>query len=822
MKPEFIVRVFFVLSLSLQARAGYGTFLGPTTPLSQPGEMVSGQAILDNSNAGRMNSVSTGFEENKGQVRTMNGKPAPYVRYRLSRGNTHIFLLENGIAYQFERSILPQAYDEPLDDAVQDPMRPGELFQFLPNMRVESYRMDMLLEGADPNARVSTEGRSGDYSNYYNHDALGVYSYNRVTYHEVYPGIDWVIYTTEKGLKYNFEIRPGADPALIRLVFKDQEELYLDKKGDLIHGNRMGRFTEKKPVSFQNGNEISTSFVLDRNTIRFKLESFDSSRPLTIDPDRLWATYYGGIENEIGYSCVADGSGDVYLAGTTWSNGSIAVAGHQINIAGASDAFLVKFDENGTRLWGTYYGGEFEDTGTYCAVDLDNNIYLVGATMSPSGIAFNGFQNTFGGGGGGISIPEGDAFLVKFDSTGMRLWATYYGGDDIDSGYSCAVDQMGNVYLSGRALSTEGIAFGGYQNTGSGGFLAKFTSTGLRLWATYCGGEVYSSTVDSDGYVYVAGTTFRVSGVAEGGHQNTYGGNSDAFLVKYAGDGQRLWGTYYGGNSREIGSSCAVDRESNVYLAGSSLWPSGAIASNGHQNTHSGGSGDDGFLAKFNSAGERLWGTYYGGEDRDVGYQCITDADGNVYLAGYTSSTGSIASGGFQNTKGGFVDAYLAKFNSNGIRIWGTYYGGEWDEYGVSCAVDDAGGIYLAGSTESTNAIASNGHQDAFGGGEEGLTGGDAFLVKFSDGFIGIDGNLAVSNGIRWLGQNGSTHQFDIGDNPPDRFELYDASGRFVLSQDLGASSNRLLLDLLGKSPGIYVMCFHVEQMDGAIQIVHR
>src|SRR5690606_17519606 len=135
------------------------------------------------------------------------------------------------------------------------------------------------------------------------------------------------------------------------------------------------------------------------------------------------------------------------------------------------------------------------------------------------------------------------------------------------------------------------------------------------------------------------------------------------------------------------------------------------ITSGGHQNAYGGGS-NDAFLVKFNTDGVRLWGTYYGGSAIDYGSSCASDGTGNVYLSGRTQSASNIASGGHQNTYGGSSDAYLVKFNSDGVRQWATYYGGSDTDYGSSCATDGSGNVYLAGRTKSANNIASGGHQN--------------------------------------------------------------------------------------------------------------
>src|SRR5690606_30019464 len=118
----------------------------------------------------------------------------------------------------------------------------------------------------------------------------------------------------------------------------------------------------------------------------------------------------------------------------------------------------------------------------------------------------------------------------------------------------------------------------------------------------------------------------------------------------------------------------------------------------GHQNIL--GGNFDAYLVKFNSVGVRQWATYYGGANSDEGYSCSTDGTGNVYLAGPTTSTSNIASVGHQNTiGGGQYDAFLVKFNSLGVRQWGTYYGGTGDDFGYSCATDNSGNVFLAGKT---------------------------------------------------------------------------------------------------------------------------
>ncbi len=329
---------------------------------------------------------------------------------------------------------------------------------------------------------------------------------------------------------------------------------------------------------------------------------------------------------------------------------------------------------------------------------------------------------------------------MKYSISGVRAWATYYGGGENDIGRSCVTDVNGDVYLAGFTNSTTGIATGGYQNTYGGGmpdaFLVKFNNSGVRQWATYYGGsgEDYGHycATDSSGNVYLAGYTESTTRIASGGYQNTYGGgNNDAFLVKFNSIGARLWATYYGGNSNDFALSCVTDRNGNVYLAGYTGSTNGIASSSGHQNNYGGGT-YDAYLAKFNSSGILQWATYYGGSGIERFSSCSTDGSGNVYLAGATSSTNSIAFGGHQSSYGGGSDdAYLVKFNTSGVRQWATYYGKSGQDIAYSCTTDGNGYVYLAGFTGSTSGMTYVGYQNIHGGGYS-----DAFLAKFDENSI--------------------------------------------------------------------------------------
>ena len=387
----------------------------------------------------------------------------------------------------------------------------------------------------------------------------------------------------------------------------------------------------------------------------------------------LWGTYYGGIQSDGGYGCATDNNGNVFLAGGTGSSGTILATpgSHQVSSGGGSDAFLVKFNTSGIRLWGTYYGGMNNEISRACHVNSSGDVFLTGYTTTNTGtvIATAGSHQSLLGG-------MGDAFLVKFNNAGVRQWSTYYGGADNEDGFSVGTDQNGNVYISGTTLSADAgaISSAGHQSNYSGStdaFLVKFSSAGIRQWGTYYGGTSgemgMSCSSDALGNIYLGGLTSSGGGTiiaTSSAHQSNFGGNTDAFLVKFNNNGIRQWGTYYGGIDFDRGWICVTDVLGNTLLAGGTLSSAGIVIATpqSHQSTYGGGT-RDAFMAKFDNAGIRQWGTYYGGTNFDEAYACTEDGTGNIYLAGSGTSTNNIASAGAYQTSPG--QSFLAKFNDN-------------------------------------------------------------------------------------------------------------------------------------------------------------
>ena len=662
------------------------------------------------------NSQNLCFVENKGQVTDQYGKSRKDIYFRIGGSGLSMFAGSGQLHYQWAAPTAIQP------DAAQ---------------HMATYRMDVTLIGADRQAKVTAEQQQPFHERYY-FPHLGLqgataHAYQKVTYKEIYPNIDWVLYVKNNTVEYDFVVHPGGKVSDIRLQYSGATNLSVDKAGKLTAVTPMGTVTENTPVSFQaDGTPIASSFVLHNDILSFSTAPHTGT--LIIDPTLSWSTYYGGASEEAVKSggVTGDPYGNGYLCGHTNSTANIATTGSFKDILTAQyDAFLVKFSNTGLRKWATYYGGSTQDYGWAATGDLSGHVYLAGYSIS------NGLSTT----GSHQATKSGsyDAFLVQFDTAGSRQWATYYGGTAIEQAFAVTCDKSDNVYLAGFTNnSTSGITTtSAYQTTGGGGndaFLAKFNSAGVRQWGTYYGGtgtdQGISLKCDTAKNVFLSGYTLSTSGIAStGSHQPASGGNEDGFLVKFDSTGTRQWGTYYGGSGMDICQGVTCDPNGNTYITGYTVSTTGISTTGSHQPVFGGGAGADVYLVKFNGAGVRQWGTYYGNTGDDWGLGITSDVSGNLYLTGFTGSTTSIATTGAIKDTLDFQDAFVVKFDTTGIRLWGTYFGGEDVDLGYGIYCNNLSQVYLGGVTSSLTNLATTGsHQTAKGGGSR-----DAFLALIND-----------------------------------------------------------------------------------------
>lgn len=665
------------------------------------------------------------FLENKGQVTDQDGISRTDIDFKVSATTgLNVFIGKNGLHYQWA-------------DVASKQNGSTEA--------VSMYRMDVSLLESNPNAAVTVEKKQTFTERYYLAslpNGTVAHSFAKVTYHNVYPNIDWVLYFNEAGqLEHDFVIRPLGKVSDIKIQYNGSGKLTLNNDGSLTALTPLGEVREQAPFAYikENSKAVHSGYILNGNILSYSVAA--QSGTLVIDPVIDWGTYFGGSNVDAVYDVSMGKNGMTYATGGTSSINNMATTGaFQTTYGGGTDyindAFLSKFDASGNRIWSTYYGTADRDVAMSIGMDTSGKPCIAGYTNSTAGLATAGAYQT-------TSAGDYDIFMARFDTSGQRLWGTYFGGTGSDGIGAMAVhcDRFNNIYLTGQTNSATGIATtGAFQPAlfaGAGdqdAFLAKFNTTGSKLWGTYFGGNngdaAYSATTDTLGNIYITGNTNSTTGIAStGGQQQTNAGSYDGFVAKFSPAGARLWSSFFGGEGDDYCLSITSDKATGIFLTGTTTSLTGVATPAAFQTTYGGGY-QDGVLARFSGSGALLWSTYYGGSSEDQGDKVICPTAERVYLSGFSGSdTGMVTADAFQPVLGGYYDGFISRFTPAGSLVWGSYIGGTDAEEAYSVCSDTAGNMVIAGNTMSATGVStSNAWQQAFGGGDY-----DAFLLRVKD-----------------------------------------------------------------------------------------
>lgn len=224
-------------------------------------------------------------------------------------------------------------------------------------------------------------------------------TYRKAYFKDVYPGIDVVYYGQQRELEYDFLVAAGANPKLIRFSVEGADRIRLDKTGKLLLGLKDGDVTLHKPVIYQldeNGSrtEVKGTYVINGNEVRFKLQSFDSSKPLVIDPVLSYSTLLGAGTNDIAFGIAVDSQGSAYITGTTDGTTFPTTSGAFKSISTRSGSFVTKLDPTGSSLvYSTYLSGVDGITnGLGIAVDSSGNAHITGTTSASDFPIVNGLK----------------------------------------------------------------------------------------------------------------------------------------------------------------------------------------------------------------------------------------------------------------------------------------------------------------------------------------------------------------------------------------------------------------------------------------------
>ncbi len=563
-------------------------------------------------------------------------------------------------------------------------------------------------------------------------------TYRRVRYIRLYPGIDCVFYGDQKGLEFDLEAAPGADPGKIRLRWTNAKHVRLDANGELVIETDSGELRQRKPTVYQerNGQRISIAggYVLAADgEIRLSLGRYDRKLPVIIDPV-LFALEAIPIA-----AMAADAAGNVYLTGTTYASvlpttvGTVQTAYgggtcFTIGVIGGGstfpcpDAFVIKLDSMGQLVYATYLGGSGSDGGNAIAVDTAGNAYIAGFTNSNSGAS--NFPITPQAAFPKPTPTANDGFITKLNPAGNQLLYSTFIPNAPPIGI--ALDPQGNVYLASVAdprNSPFPVTPGAFQTSTSTssttGLVAKLNVGGSALvYATYLGGTAgdaaVSIAVDPSGNAYVTGSSHSPDfPTTPGAFQTKLPAQTGAaFVSKIAASGNSLvYSTFLGGSGGGgdifTASAIRVDSQGNAIVLGTTLSSDFPVTSGAFQPTGPAAAwiapdnqNVSAVLSKLNPTGSALvYSTYIAG-----GAAMDADSAGNAYVLGSATYGFPTTAGAYQAcSHGGSSDLFAAEFGPDGKLSGATYLGGSGTEIANAIVALGAGSIYLAGNTSSSD-----------------------------------------------------------------------------------------------------------------------
>lgn len=744
---------------------------------------------------------SIGFIENKGQIVDQRGKTNTSVKYLLNTNGLNVQLREKGFSYDvYETEKIPLTKkDKEFYSSNLSFDNKNEIPDY--SLKYNFHRIDIDFLNTSQNVKLIAEEKSKDYDNYYNvaHDRNGitnVHKYQKVTYQNIYNQIDVVFFIpndSTKAVEYNFIVKPGGKVSDIQLKIEGGKTELVENK---IQMNlRFGKMEETIPMSWteqgNRKNEIKINYKkIKKNVYGFEGDLNSSEKTIVIDPVpiRLWGSYFGvGYQADKVNAIKSDNNQNIIFSGTTYNSNNVATAG-AFQITGLpiwETAFLAKMNSNGIRIWGTYVKNN-NNEAIILDIELNslNEIYIAGYVWDQDGLA-----NTITTPGSFKEFGSGfsrEGMLIKFNENGQRIWGTFYGGEGFDEIRTIELDNDENLIIAGRTRSLNGISTNDaylLNNPNSSfyslGFFSKFSPNGDRIYGSYFRGEIDYTSVDSNNDIYFSGQYYEspeYTNITTLNAHQTQCYMRDIFVVKFNSNFNLEWCTYYGGNeyTSSFGNSDRVtgigtDNSNNIYLIGTTSSNNNIATPGSFKESQAVGS-VDAFIVKFNSFGVRQWGTYFGGNNTMFHETCESasiSSEGNIFIAGNSRNYIELLStaNSFQPIPRGSDECFFAKFNSTGNLIWSSYYGTPSQDY-IGNIHFNNNFIYLIGYSTG---IASNGN-DLGTPGTHMPNGSGLFLAKFQDCLsspqasalnpcIGNNLELTASGGTNysWTGPNGFT-----------------------------------------------------------------
>lgn len=655
------------------------------------------------------------FVKNEGQIVDQNGQVRADIQYSLQQSNTKFFITNSGFSIQLDRKI--------------------------DSLTVYSERIDYSIENFKPTVFLPSNKQDYFETHITNDGTKRVLTYQDVIAIDKNSGIKLHFYSNETGFKYDLILPSNYPYNSVNINVAGANVGLLDNQIELE--TRENKLIESMPKVYSvNGNsrlEKSADYELTDSGYSIQYSSYDGE--LVIDPYIIYSTYYGGSFHEHLYGVGSDSISNTYACGTTSSSSNIATSGAYFQTNSIyGNMFLVKFDDEGQRQWGTYIHSSYPNPRKL-EIDGAGNIYMAGITGSGDNLATPGaHQEIFGG-------DYNDTFLAKFTNDGFPIWSTLYGGEgnDILNGLAMSNDAL---YLTGYTSSHTQISTpGSFLDTtmvsgwNNDGFIAKFDTSGVLEVATYVGGYNDNKLSDIkyyDNNVYAVGAFNTWDKGTPGAYLPTKTSNSDMFFTKFDENLNQVWGSYFTGNRHVEGLHKIAVNQDKLYIAAyvnADAGNSSYTTANAHKEFSE--TGYEVYVQLFDTSGTNwIKGTLYGGADGDYIADITILNDSMFAITGNTVSLDQIAMGDvhknyFTYSSGAWSlnnDVFVAVFNDSLEQVWGSYYGGEGQEFSYDMTSNSKNQLIIGGYTTSQNGVAYGQAHQQFNGG----------LGAQPDGFLAV------------------------------------------------------------------------------------
>jgi plastocyanin len=535
--------------------------------------------------------------------------------------------------------------------------------------------------------------------------------YQSIRYQNIYPGVDFLIRSSDTGFEWAFEVKDESINHDLQLEVQGIESILEDASAITLQTDLFD--VEIPNISLLGiTNEIKnlssiTNFTQDGKFFLYPLVENTNEFELEANSDLIYSSFLGGGNWDTAYDVSVDTNNDIYIVGTTASSDFPTTIGAFDTTLDQTEVFITKYTSSNNLVYATFLGGSSQETGWEVEA-RDGFAYVVGETWSVNFPVSDSLN---------VHAGETDAFVVKLNQSGTGLvYSRLIGGEDQDKGYSIDV-QNGNAYITG---STESIYFpgGGYYANGDI-FGVKLHTDGTIDYSRVAGGrwqDAGFSISVKDGIAWITGETWS-DNFATG-----YTSNSDIFVMSISSTGNVLTKRAYGGSAEDYGTGIVIDGLGVPIITGSTK--SNNIA--GMNNTFQGV--EDSYLIKINLSNSGIaYGSYLGGSGKDKANSINIDEMGGIVVAGLTQSSDfPVTPDAFQIIMSGSSDGFVTRYSfiegySDPITYSSFLGGNNFDEI-QAVSMDDTRKAVLVGVTFSadfpvtSDALYStlNGTQDAF------------------------------------------------------------------------------------------------------------